>query len=86
MAFLASLIFGPTVALAGTSTEFDTIHQKFRDWVQGTGGMAASLAAIGIGGLWSIMKGPIPILGGIGSAIFLQYSPDISDAIFTATV
>ena len=75
-------------SFAGTTgTEFQAVYQQFEGWVQGYAGMAIAVGAIGLGGLASLAKQtPYPILTGIGSAILLQYSPDIVSTIMTATI
>lgn len=83
-----ALVTVSSMALASTTgTEFQTVYDQFRGWVQGYGGMAISIAAIGLGGLTSLAKQtPFPILTGIGSAVLLQYSPDVIDSIMTAVI
>jgi conjugal transfer pilus assembly protein TraA len=83
-----ALVTVSSMALASTTgTEFQTVYDQFRGWVQGYGGMAISIAAIGLGGLASLAKQtPFPILTGIGSAVLLQYSPDVIDSIMTAVI
>lgn len=87
-AFAAASIFtASSVMAATTGTEFQTVYQTFEGWVQGYGGMAIAIGAIGLGGLASLAKQtPFPILTGIGSAVLLQYSPDVVTGIMTATV
>jgi conjugal transfer pilus assembly protein TraA len=42
---------------------------------------------VGIGAILSIARvNPIPILAGVGFAIFLQYTPTIITGILTATI
>ena len=83
-----TLVLGATTAFGSTTgDEFEVIYQKFEGWVQGYGGMAIAIGAVGLGGLASLAKqSPFPILTGIGSAILLQYSPDIVSGIMTAVV
>ncbi|WP_127471987.1 TraA family conjugative transfer protein [Thiomicrorhabdus aquaedulcis] len=86
--FGAGLLIASGAVLASTTgSEFQTVYDKFEGWVQGYGGMAIAIGAIGLGGLASLAKQtPFPILTGIGSAILLQYSPDIVSSIMTATI
>jgi conjugal transfer pilus assembly protein TraA len=88
IAVAAGLVFAIPEAMAGTTgTEFQTVYVKFKDWIQGYGGAAVSVAAIGLGGLASLARQtPFPILTGIGSAILLQYSPDVVGGIISATI
>lgn len=75
-------------ANAGTSgAEFQSLYTWLNGVVTGYGGKAAAMASIGIGALFSIGRSsPIPILGGVAFAIFLQYVPTIVTGILTATV
>jgi conjugal transfer pilus assembly protein TraA len=84
----AVMAVAPVTATAGSGgAEFQDVHTTFEGWVQGYAGMAISVAAIGLGGLASLARqSPFPILTGIGSAILLQYSPDVVSAIFSATI
>lgn len=81
-------VFGSSAVLASTTgSEFQNLHDTFVGWVQGYGGAAISVAAVGLGGLASLARQtPFPILTGIGSAVLLQYSPDVVGLIITATV
>ncbi|GAB6071503.1 hypothetical protein JCM30760_26010 [Thiomicrorhabdus hydrogeniphila] len=87
-AFAVVGVFGSAAAFAGTTgAEFQTVYTTFEGWVQGYGGMAIAIGAIGLGGLASLAKqSPFPILTGIGSAVLLQYSPDVVSSIMTATI
>src|SRR5690554_1976043 len=88
-ALAVGLVVAPVAVMAGSisGTEFQEVHITFKDWVQGYAGMAISVAAIGLGGLASLARqSPFPILTGIGSAILLQYSPDVVSSIFSAVV
>lgn len=75
-------------AFAGTSgTEFQNLYTWINDVVTGYFGRAVSVAAVGVGAIMSIARvNPIPILAGIGFAIFLQYTPTIITGILSATV
>jgi conjugal transfer pilus assembly protein TraA len=75
-------------AMAGTTgTEFQNLYTWTNDVVTGYFGKAVSIAAVGIGALLSIARvNPIPILSGVGFAIFLQYTPTIITGILSATV
>ena len=75
-------------AFAGTTgSEFQTLFTWLLGEVQGYGGKTIAIAAVGIGALMSMVRvNPIPILGGIGFAIFLQYVPTIITGILSATV
>jgi len=80
--------FFAVAAQAGTGgTEFQSVHTTFKNWIEGYAGMAISLGAVGLGGMASLgRQSPIPILTGIGTAILLNYSPTVTDAIFSATI
>jgi conjugal transfer pilus assembly protein TraA len=74
---------------AGTGgTEFQSLSDKFEEWVEGFGGKAISIATIGMGAFKSLAPGgsPIAILVGIGAAVLLAYRPDVAKSIFTATI
>lgn len=83
----AALLAAGTVAAGTSGAEFQVVYNTFEGWVQGYGGMAISVGAIGLGGLASLAKQtPFPILTGIGSAVLLQYSPDVVSSIMTAVI
>ena len=72
---------------ATTGTEFQVLFTWLLGEVQGYGGKTIAIAAVGIGAILSIAKvNPIPILGGIGFAVFLQYVPTIITGILSATI
>lgn len=75
-------------ALAGTTgTEFQTLYTWINGVVTGYFGRAVAVAAVGIGAILSIARvNPIPILAGVGFAIFLQYTPTIISGVLTATI
>jgi len=86
VAVALSLIAGS--ALAGTTgTEFQNLYTWINNVVTGYFGRAVSVAAVGIGAILSIARvNPLPILAGVGFAIFLQYTPTIITGILSATV
>jgi conjugal transfer pilus assembly protein TraA len=75
-------------ALAGTTgEEFQHLYNWINNVVTGYFGRAVSVAAVGIGAILSIARvNPIPILAGVGFAIFLQYTPTIITGILTASI
>ncbi|TXF11195.1 TraA family conjugative transfer protein [Pelomicrobium methylotrophicum] len=75
-------------AFAGTTgTEFQNLYNWMNGVVTGFFGKAVSVAAVGIGAILSIARvNPIPILSGVGFAVFLQYTPTIISGILTATI
>jgi conjugal transfer pilus assembly protein TraA len=81
-----SLIAGS--AFAGTTgTEFQNLYNWINNVVTGYFGRAVSVAAVGLGALMSIARvNPVPILTGVGFAVFLQYTPTIITGILTATI
>ena len=87
---ISALILGAIAgsAFAGTTgTEFQDLYTWINNVVTGYFGRAVSVAAVGIGALMSIARvNPIPILAGVGFAIFLQYTPTIITGILSATV
>ena len=69
------------------STEFQGLYNTLNQWVTGYFGKTTSVAAIGLGALFSLAKlNPMPILTGIGFAVFQNYAPTIVTGILTATV
>ncbi len=86
VAVALSLIAGS--ALAGTTgTEFQNLYTWINNVVTGYFGRAVSVAAVGIGAILSIARvNPLPILSGVGFAIFLQYTPTIITGVLSATV
>lgn len=88
--FLALLggMFVPAVVTAGTTgTEFLALYTWVNGIVTGYGGRLIAIAAVAIGGIMSMIKAnPMPILAGIGFAIFLNYTPTIINGILTATI
>jgi len=75
-------------AFAGTTgTEFQHLYQWIDGVVTGYFGKAVAVAAVGIGAIISIARvNPIPILTGVGFAVFEQYTPTIISGILTATI
>ena len=84
---LAALLL-PTFAFAGTTgTEFMAFYTWINGVATGYGGRAISIGAVIIGALLSMAKNnPIPILSGVGFAIFLQYAPTIITGVLSATI
>ena len=87
-AFATCLALAATKAVAATTgTEFQSLFTWLLGEVQGYGGQSIAIAAVGIGAILSIAKvNPIPILGGIGFAVFLEYVPTIITGILSATI
>ena len=84
----ATLLLVAGSAYAGTTgTEFQSLYTWINNVVTGYFGRAVSVAAVGIGAIMSIARvNPIPILAGVGFAIFLQYTPTIITGILSATI
>ena len=87
-AFATCLALAATNAVAATTgTEFQSLFTWLLGEVQGYGGQSIAIAAVAIGAILSIAKvNPIPILGGIGFAVFLEYVPTIITGILSATI
>ena len=87
-AFATCFALAATNAVAATTgTEFQSLFTWLLGEVQGYGGQSIAIAAVGIGAILSIAKvNPIPILGGIGFAVFLEYVPTIITGILSATI
>jgi len=85
---LLAMLGLPTFAFAGTTgTEFLTFYTWISGIVSGYFGRAVAIGAVAMGAILSIGKGnPIPILVGIGFAVFLSYSPTVINGILTATI
>jgi len=88
IALLCALLGIPAFAFAGTTgTEFLALYTWINGVVTGYLGRTIAMASVAIGALMSVAKSnPIPILVGIGIAIFLQYTPTIITGILTATI
>ncbi len=78
----------PTFAFAGTTgAEFLTFYTWLLGIVNGYFGRAISIAAVAMGALISVAKSnPLPILVGIGFAVFLSYGPVVVNGILSATI
>lgn len=85
---LLSAMFVPVLATAGTTgTEFLALYTWVNGVATGYGGRVIAIASVIIGAMMAVAKSnPIPILVGIGFAIFLQYVPTIVNGILTATI
>lgn len=88
IAMLAVMLGMPMAAQAGTTgAEFQTFYTWILGIVQGYFGRAVAIAAVAMGAIISVAKGnPIPILVGIGFAVFLSYGPTVINGILTATI
>lgn len=84
----AGLLLLSINAFAGTTgTEFSTLYTWLLGEVQGYAGKSIAIGAVGIGAMLSMAKvNPVPIMGGIGFAVFLQYVPTIISGILSATI
>lgn len=84
----AVLVLAASSAFAGTTgTEFQNLYTWVNNVVTGYFGKAVSVAAVGIGAIMSLAKvNPVPILAGVGFAVFLQYTPTIITGVLTATI
>lgn len=85
---LLGAMFLPAFAVAGTTgQEFLALYTWVNGVATGYGGRVIAIASVIVGALLSVAKGnPIPILVGIGFAIFLSYTPTIINGILTATI
>jgi conjugal transfer pilus assembly protein TraA len=86
-AFLAVML-APVSAFAGTTgAEFLNLYTWIMGIASGYAARAISIAAIVIGALMSLGKGsPMPILAGIGFAVFLAYLPAVVNGVLSATI
>jgi len=85
---LVGVMFLPSLAFAGTTgNEFLAFYTWINGIVAGYFGRAVAIASVAMGALMSVAKSnPIPILVGIGFAVFLAYTPTIVNGILTATI
>lgn len=85
---LTVAMLAPISAFAGTTgTEFLALYNWIMGIATGYAARAISIAAVVIGALMSLGKGsPMPILAGIGFAVFLAYLPGVVNGLLTATI
>jgi len=85
---LALALLVPFSAFAGTTgAEFLALYNWILGISTGYAARAISIAAIVIGALMSLGRGsPMPILSGIGFAVFLAYLPGVVNGLLTATI
>lgn len=85
---LALAMLVPFSAFAGTTgAEFQALYNWILGIATGYAARAISIAAIVIGALMSLGRGsPMPILAGIGFAVFLAYLPGVVNGLLTATI
>lgn len=85
---LALALLVPLSAFAGTTgAEFQALYNWVLGIAQGYAARAISIAAIVIGALLSLGRGsPMPILTGVGFAVFLAYLPGVVNGLLTATI
>lgn len=85
---LAVAMLAPISAFAGTTgAEFLALYTWIMGIATGYAARAISIAAVVIGALMSLGKGsPMPILAGIGFAVFLAYLPGVVNGLLTATI
>lgn len=81
-------MLAPAAAFAGTTgAEFLALYNWILGIATGYAARAISIAAVVIGALMSLGKGsPMPILAGIGFAVFLAYLPGVVNGLLTATI
>jgi len=85
---LALMMLVPLSAFAGTTgAEFQALYTWVLGIASGYAARAISIAAIVVGALMSLGRGsPMPILSGIGFAVFLAYLPGVVNGLLTATI
>lgn len=88
VAFMLAIMVGARAALAAdTGAEFEGLYNWINGIVTGYFGKAIAVAAVGIGAIMSVARvNPIPVLSGVGFAVFEQYTPTIISGILTATI
>lgn len=83
----ALLLIAPAAFAGTTGAEFQALYTWVLGIAQGYAARAISIAAIVVGALMSLGRGsPMPILGGIGFAVFLAYLPGVVNGLLTATI
>ncbi|MFQ5779163.1 MAG: TraA family conjugative transfer protein [Nitrospiria bacterium] len=83
---IAALII-PESGFAGTADlEFQSLFQKFMDWIGGYLGKTLAIAAL-IGGLFVgvVRQSPAAAVAGVGAAIFAAYGPIVIQGLIGAT-
>ena len=85
---LALALLVPLSAFAGTTgAEFQALYTWVLGIATGYAARAIAIAAIVIGALMSLGRGnPMPILSGIGFAVFLAYLPGVVNGVLSATI
>jgi len=85
---LALTLLVPLTAFAGTTgAEFQALYTWVLGIATGYAARAISIAAIVVGALMSLGRGsPMPILSGIGFAVFLAYLPGVVNGVLSATI
>ncbi|MDP2761333.1 MAG: TraA family conjugative transfer protein [Sideroxyarcus sp.] len=85
---LAVAMLAPISAFAGTTgAEFLALYTWVLGIATGYAARAIAIAAIVVGALMSLGRGsPMPILSGIGFAVFLAYLPGVVNGLLTATI
>ncbi len=85
---LAVTMLAPCAAFAGTTgAEFQALYTWVLGIATGYAARAIAIAAVVIGALLSLGKGsPMPILSGVGFAVFLAYLPGVINGLLTATI
>lgn len=78
----------PVSAFAGTTgAEFLGLYNWVLGLATGYAARAIAIAAVVIGALLALGKGsPMPILAGVGFAVFLAYLPGVVNGLLTATI
>ena len=88
LALIMLIMLVPLSSYAGTTgVEFKALYTWILGIATGYAARAISIAAIVVGALMSLGRGsPMPILSGIGFAVFLAYLPGVVNGLLTATI
>lgn len=74
-------------AFAGSDTTFDDINTKLTDWSTGSLGKTLSLAAFVVGiGAGIMRQSLMAAVVGVGSALIMNYGPDVIGASLSALI
>lgn len=91
MKFLLSLVVLAIVlsamAQAGTDTTFDSWGDQMEEWLKGSLGKSVSIGFVIVGIIGAMARQSLmPFALGVGCALGMNYTPDVINIMFTATI
>ena len=87
LSLLVLAVVMSSMAQAGTDTTFDAFSDQMEAWLKGSLGKAVSLGFIVLGIIGAMMRSSLmPFAIGVGCAVGMNYTPDVIDAMFSATI